>query len=72
MILQANEEAYAQAIQKKTEAATTYAKAQETFNDVLAEAEKYSVKVNEANMEYARILKEEGIEAAQDYMIYAA
>lgn len=68
LILQANEEAYAQAIQKKTEAATTYAKAQETFNDVLAEAEKYSVKVNEANMEYARILKEEGIEAAQDYM----
>ena len=68
LILKANEEAYAEAIQKKTEAATTYANAQETFNDVMKRAEEYAVKVNEANLEYARILQEDGIEAAQDYM----
>lgn len=67
-ILQANEQAYTEAIQKKTEAATTYAKAQQTFNDVLARAEEQAVKVNKANIEYANILKNEGIEAAQDYM----
>ena len=68
LILKANEEAYAEAIQKKTEAATVYANAQETFNDVMKRAEEQAVKVNEANMEYARILQEDGIEAAQDYM----
>ena len=67
-ILQANEAAYTEAIQKKTEAATTYAKAQQTFNDVLARAEAQAVKVNEANIEYARILQNEGIEAAQNYL----
>ena len=68
LILKANEEAYAQAIQKKTEAATVYANAQETFNDVMKRAEEQAVKVNEANLEYARILQEKGIEAAEDYM----
>lgn len=68
LILKANEEAYAEAIQKKTEAATVYANAQNTFNDVLKRAEEQAVKVNEANLEYARILREDGIEAAEDYM----
>ena len=67
-ILQANEAAYTEAIQKKTEAANTYVKAQQTFNDVLARAEEKAVEVNKANMEYARILKEDGVMAAQDYI----
>lgn len=68
LILKANEEAYAEAIQKKTEAATTYANAQETFNNVMQRAEEAAVKYNEANLEYERILREKGIEAAQDYL----
>lgn len=67
-ILAANEAAYTEAIQKKTEAALTYTKAQETFNDVLSRAEEAAVEVNKANIEYARILSEDGIEAAQDYI----
>ena len=67
-ILQANEAAYTEAIQKKTEAANTYVKAQQTFNDVLARAEAKAVEVNKANMEYARILKEDGVMAAQEYI----
>lgn len=68
LILAANEEAYAEAIKKKTEAATVYANAQETFTDVMRRAEEQAVKVNEANLEYERILREKGIEAAQDYI----
>ena len=67
-ILQANEAAYTEAIQKKTEAANTYVKAQQTFNDVLARAEAKAVEVNKANIEYARILKEDGVMAAQEYI----
>ena len=44
LILKANEEAYAQAIQKKTEAATVYANAQQTFNDILKQAEDQALK----------------------------
>ena len=67
LILQANEEAYAQAIQKKTEAATTYTKAQETFNDVLSRAEAQAVEVEKVYMEMARIESEEGVAAAKEY-----
>ena len=67
LILQANEEAYAQAIQKKTEAATTYTKAQETFNDVLSRAEAQAVEVEKVYMEMARIEAEEGVHAAKEY-----
>ena len=67
-ILMANEAAYTEAIQKKTEAATVYTKAQETFNDVLKAAEEQAIKVNAVNMEMARIEREEGVEAAQDYI----
>ena len=67
LILQANEEAYAQAIQKKTEAATTYTKAQEVFNDVLARAEAQAVEVEKVYMEMARIESEEGVDAAYEY-----
>lgn len=67
-ILAANETAYADAIQHRTEAQQAYTAARQTFNDVLAKAEEYAVKVKEAEMEYARIEREEGIEAAEDYM----
>lgn len=67
LILQANEEAYAQAIQKKTEAATVYTKAQETFNDVLSRAEAQAVEVEKVYMEMARIEAEEGVNAAYEY-----
>ena len=67
LILQANEEAYAQAIQKKTEAAQTYLKAQETFNDVLKAAEEQAVEVEKVYMEMARIEQEEGVSAAYEY-----
>lgn len=67
-ILAANETAYADAIQHRTEAQQAYTAARQTFNDVLAKAEEYAVKVKEAELEYARIEREEGIEAAQDYM----
>lgn len=67
-ILAANETAYAEAIQQRTAAQQAYTAARETFNDVMARAEEYAVKVKEAEMEYARIEREEGIEAAEDYM----
>ena len=67
LILQANEQAYAEAIQKKTEAATVYTKAQETFNDVLKRAEDQAVEVEKVYMEMARIEAEEGVSAAKEY-----
>ena len=67
LILKANEEAYAQAIQKKTEAATVYANAQQTFNDILKQAEDQAVEVQKVYMEMARIESEDGVEAAKEY-----
>ena len=67
LILKANEEAYAQAIQKKTEAATVYANAQQTFNDILKQAEDQAVEVQKVYMEMARIESEEGVNAAKEY-----
>lgn len=67
LILQANEEAYAQAIQKKTEATQTYLKAQETFNEVMAAAEEQAVEVEKVYMEMARIESEDGVAAAYEY-----
>ena len=67
LILQANEEAYAQAIQGKTEATQTYLKAQETFNDVMKAAEEQAVKVEQVYMEMARIEAEDGVHAAKEY-----
>ena len=67
LILKANEEAYAQAIQKKTEAATVYANAQQTFNDILKHAEDQAVEVQKVYMEMARIESEDGVEAAKEY-----
>lgn len=67
LILKANEEAYAEAIQKKTEAATVYADAQRTFNEVLAQAEAQAVEVEKVYMEMARIESEEGVDAAKEY-----
>ena len=55
-------------VMHRTEAQQAYTAARQTFNDTLAKAEEYAVKVKEAEMEYARIEREEGIEAAQDYM----
>ena len=67
LILQANEEAYAQAIQKKTEATQTYLQAQNTFNDVMKRAEDQAVEVEKVYMEMARIEAEEGVNAAKEY-----
>ena len=67
LILQANEEAYAAAIQAKTEATQTYLKAQQTFNEVMAAAEAQAVEVEKVYMEMARIEKEEGVSAAYEY-----
>lgn len=67
LILQANEEAYTEAVQKKTEATNTYLQAQKTFNEVMAAAEEAAVKVEETYMEMARIESEEGLHAAIEY-----
>lgn len=66
-ILIANEQAYAEAIKKKTDAAVVYANAQDTFNDVLKRAEEKAVELQECYIELARIEKEEGVAAAEDY-----
>lgn len=66
-ILQANESAYAEAIQKKTEATNTYVQAQHTFNDVLAKAEEQAVLAEQAYMEMAQIEANEGVDAAMKY-----
>lgn len=67
LILQANEEAYAQAIQKKTDATQTYLKAQETFNEVMKAAEEQATEVEKVYIEMARIESEEGLDAAREY-----
>ena len=65
--LVALEASYTEAIQKKTEAAQVYLKAQETFNDVLAQAEAQAVEVEKVYMEMARIEQEDGVHAAKEY-----
>lgn len=66
-ILMANEAAYTEAIQKKTEAAVTYSKAQDTFNQVLKAAEEQAVEVEKTYMEIAKIEAEQGVDAAYEY-----
>jgi hypothetical protein len=67
-ILDANESAYTEAIQKRTEATQTYMRAMETYNEAMAKTKQKQQEVNDIMTETAKLYTSEGPGAAKEFL----